>query len=522
MPKLENFSNRIEIDSIPFPKNELKGVAVGTDQVSVVFNHSSDNRDSSLSDYYQLIYSDWTDSGDTPYASQIDLLSDMKDFFFSVASGGGGGTSDDITNASNVSGVTVTDALDDLDSRELDNIIKVNQGNVATTLGGIIDSSKQYFIDGLVDMGTTQITVPPTGITLRGYSFNISGLISSEDNYTMFISESIAIGSGDVLGSDYYLSVTGGNSKVYELYDATGLNAFEFTRVNYIDCTNLGDIYDYRQGLEFGTGRFGGSPSLTLHGIWLGGYRITTSIVRNLAGTMTEPIFKGGFLFEMRSRFLTDINCDLPTLAPFIDFDATNFPNSSTLQIQGAIITRDGVTVASDTNITPNIGADELSSYWKNNNGLSNTFVGGTSVCLIEGQTTINTSGVYEDVGGTWGGSQLQHFSVESEGKLKHLGNTPRDFEVSLNFNIDGGPNDELAIKFYKFDDSLGSEIALDYTIQKRPVNNFQGGRDVAFFVNFIGVTLDKDDLLYIKVANLSDTTNVTFEELSFFRIQER
>jgi len=76
----------------------------------------------------------------------------------------------------------------------LDNIIVVNQGNVSTTLGGIIDSNKEYFLDGIIDLGTTQITVPPTGITIRGYSFDISGLISSEDNYTMFISESIAIG----------------------------------------------------------------------------------------------------------------------------------------------------------------------------------------------------------------------------------------------------------------------------------------------------------------------------------------
>ena len=153
---------------------------------------------------------------------------------------------------------------------DIQNSIVVNQSNVSTTLGGVIDSTKQYFIDGIVDLGTTQITVPPTGITLKGYSFDISGLTSSEDNYTMFISESIAIGSGNVLGSDYLVSVTGAASKVYELYDATGFNAFEFQRVNYNDCTSLGDIYDYRQGLEDGTGRFGGSPSLTLHGLWRG------------------------------------------------------------------------------------------------------------------------------------------------------------------------------------------------------------------------------------------------------------
>ena len=204
-------------------------------------------------------------------------------------------------------------------------------------------------------MGTTQITVPVNGINVRGYSFDLSGLTSSENNYTMFISESIAIGSGNFLGFDYYVSVTGTSSKVYELYDATGFNAFEFQRVNYIDCTSLGDIYEYRQGLENGTGRFGGSPSLTLHGIWLGGYRITTSIVRNMDNATTEPLFKEGTLFQMNSRFLTDINCDLGTLQPLLDFQALNFPNSSTLQLKGCEITRGGVYTASDANITPNI-----------------------------------------------------------------------------------------------------------------------------------------------------------------------
>ncbi|MDC1227291.1 hypothetical protein N8013_06545, partial [Algibacter sp.] len=175
------------------------------------------------------------------------------------------------------------------ESIELDNRIIVTQANKDTTIGGVIDSSKQYFLDGIIDLGTTQITVPTTGLTIAGLSFDISGLISSENNYAMFVSETPAIGSGNLLGADFFISVTGAGSKVYELYDATGFNAFEFARINYIDCSSLGDIYDYRQGLEEGTGRFGGSPSLTLHGLWRGGYRITTSIVRSLAGTMTAP-----------------------------------------------------------------------------------------------------------------------------------------------------------------------------------------------------------------------------------------
>jgi len=45
---------------------------------------------------------------------------------------------------------------------------------------GVIDSTKEYFIDGIINMGATQITVPITGITLRGYSFDLSGLTSTE------------------------------------------------------------------------------------------------------------------------------------------------------------------------------------------------------------------------------------------------------------------------------------------------------------------------------------------------------
>ena len=404
----------------------------------------------------------------------------------------------------------------------LTNRIVCNQANKDTTLGGIIDSSKEYFIDGVIDMGNTSITVPTTGITLKGYSFDLSGLTSSQNNYTMFVSESIAIGSGNVLGVDYYISVTGAGSKVYELYDATGFNAFEFQRINYIDCTSLGDLYEYRQGLEEGTGRFGGSPSLTLHGVWLGGFRITTSIVRSLAGTMTEPLFKAGSLFQMNSRFLTDINVDLPSLAPLLDFVTENFPNPSTLQLHGCEVTRDGGYDASDSNLTPFILAGDLPCDWKGNNGLPNTYVGGTALISVEAETTINTVNVYEDFAGTWISSDLQHFALVANGGLKHLGTSPRDFEVSLSMNIEGNANDELSIKFFKYDDSAATTIPLDYTIQRRPVNNFQGGRDVAFFVSFLGVTLDKDDILYCKVANDTDTTNVTLEGLSFFRLQER
>jgi len=407
-----------------------------------------------------------------------------------------------------------------ISSGSLDNIVVVNQSNVATTLGGVIDSTKEYFLDGIIDMGTTQITVPTTGMTLRGYSFDLSGLTSSEDNYEMFISETAIIGSGNLLGVDYFVSVTGTSSKVYELYDATGFNAFEFTRINYINCTSLGDIYDYRQGLELGTGRFGGSPSLTLHGLWRGGYRVTTSIVRSLAGTMTAPLFKEGTLFQMNSRFLTDINCDLPTLAPFCDFQTANFPNPSTVQVKGAIISRDGVFNANDTNIFSNLNASDLPCDWDNSIGISNTFVGGNLNNTTEASTVIATIGTAVDLNGTFTATDLQHFDSPSNGVLRHIGINPREFMVNWDFVIEGKDNDNYELFLMKIA-AVGGVVTVEHT-QTRTVNNFQGGRDVGIWSGQTSIILNQNDIVLWQVANLLDTDNCTLEIDSSWSVKER
>lgn len=398
----------------------------------------------------------------------------------------------------------------------IENRIVVNQSNVSTTLGGVIDSTKQYFIDGIVDLGTTEITVPINGINIAGYSFDISGLTSSENNYTMFKSVDITSGSGNVLMTDLYISVTGTSSKVYELYDATGFNAIELVRVNYIDCTSLGDLYDYRQGLESGTGRFGGSPSLTLNGLWIGGFRVTTSIVRSMSDTTTEPLFKEGLLFQMNSRFLTDINCDLGTLQPLLDFQQVNFPNPSTLDIRDAIITRDGALVPNDSNITPNISASNLSCSWKGNNGLPNTFVGGISTISTEIETVLS-GGNPSPILGTFTNTDLQHFDSPANGQLRHLGVNPREYTVNFDFILDGGPNDEYRIELVLND---GSDTVIYQ--QTRVINNLQGGRDVAYFTGMANAILNQNEYLFWQVTNITDNTNCTLELDSSFSVEER
>lgn len=382
---------------------------------------------------------------------------------------------------------------------------------------GTIDSSKVYLIDGIIDMGSTSIEIPAGGINIVGYTFDTSKLVSSENSYDMFYSA--VGGSGNVLANNVAFEASGTGSQVFNLTSATGFDAFEFTTVNFNNCTKIGTINNYRQGLETGTGRFGGTPEIELVGSWVGGYFIDTSIVRGLTDG-AYSLYKAGAGFSMNSRFRSNQNIDLPASASFFDFSQANFPNPSTLQLNGCIISRNGVFNAEDTNYTPNINETELPCAWSDNNGIKNTFVGGKATISSEVTTTINTQGVFETLAGTFTETDLAHFDSPAEGQLRHLGDNPREFTVVTDFVVDSRQNDVVALKLIKWDDSASSEV--DIFTQKRQVNALVGGRDVAFFNIITNIDLDKNDYIYWKATNESSTQDVTAELESYFIVNPR
>jgi len=410
--------------------------------------------------------------------------------------------------------VSTTNSTTATSKDALTNRVRVTQ---ASDLAGTLDSTKEYFIDGIIDMGSQSIEVPQGGLTITGYSFDLSKLISSAATYTMFVSP--VSGSGNVLGKDYAIEVTGVGSQVYDLVSDTGFEAFEFSRVNYNDCTSLGTIDNYRQGLEVGTGRFGGKPELTLKGTWVGGYFIDTSIVRGMVDG-AYSLFKAGAGFTMASRFRSNQNIDLPANASFLDFAAANFINPSTLQLDGCLITREGVFDATDTNIIPNVTASDLVSEWMGNNGIDNTFVGGEATVSVEVLTTIVSDGVYVDLAGTFSTLGLQHFDSPSNGQLRHLGDSPREYQVGGQIVLDGNANDVIALRAVIF--RSASTMFENQKVQTRVVNALQGGRDVAYFVYFDNITLNKNDYVKLQVANIGATNNVTAELDSSFGVQAR
>lgn len=426
------------------------------------------------------------------------------------------------TTANDGTGDSVRDALDKTNDNfdELYDVVPATRVRVkqASDLAGTLDSTVEYFIDGIIDMGSQSIEVPAGGLSLAGYNFDLSKLTSSASSYTMFTSP--VGGSGNVLGKDYAIEVTGAGSQVYDLTSATGLDAFEFARINYNNCSSLGTITDYRQGLEAGTGRFGGSPTLTLAGTWVGGYFIDTSIVRSLSAGMTGSLFEAGAGFSMASRFRSNQNIDLPASASFIDFAPSNFPNPSTVQLDGCIISRNGVFDASDTNIVPNLSRGDLQSQFRDNIGINNTFEGGVSTLTTETATTVVAASTFYDLNGTWTASDLQHFDAPSNGQIRHLGNNPREYKVIGDLVLDSTANNVIKLNIVKYDASATSFS--DVYTQVRQVNALVGGRDVAFFNFVASVTLDQNDYIKLQVSNETAANNITAELDSFFSIERR
>lgn len=407
-----------------------------------------------------------------------------------------------------------TELFTSVESLKLNNRIIVR---TAADLAGTLDSTKEYFLDGSIDMGSQNIEVPPGGISISGYNFNTSKLTSTASAFTLFTSP--VGGSGDLVFKDFAIEVTGSGSKVYDIADATGFCAIEINRLNYNNCSSLGTIDSYRQGFELATGRFGGSPQLELAGNWVGGYFINSSIVRGVDNG-SYSLFKAGVGLVLNSRFASDFNVDLSAGISLLDFAPSNFANPSTLQLEGCIITRGGVLNADDANITPNISAASLISSWSSNNGLPNTFEGGELDITTEAATVITTAGVFVDLNGTFTSTDLQHFDVPASGQLRHLGSSPREFHISGNLVIDGVANDEIDLKIVIFDSSTSTFI--DSKVQRRVINNLVGGRDVAYFSLADNIVLNQNDYVKLQVANVLATGNVTAEIDSFIAVSKR
>ena len=393
----------------------------------------------------------------------------------------------------------------------LDNQIVVTQSNVAATLGGVIDSTKEYFLDGIIDPYPSVINLSGgKKLNLKGYDFGISGLVSAANNYTMVTGADV----GSILCENLKMSASGTNSKLYGVTGDTGSEFIEHIRVSFDDCTSLGEASGFAQGRESGTRRLGGTPEFTLSGSW-GGYFKDTSIAKDLTdGAYT--LFKAGAGFTMSSRFVTNMKADLKTNISLLDFSISNFPNSNTLNINGAFITRNGLLDAGDATITPNVTRKELCSLWANNTGLRNTNVGGKVRITNEASTNLTVNN-WSTINGTFTLGGAEHFDSPTNGELRHLGPNPVDFNFYIQFMFSGNNGNDLEIRIQRWDDSSSIWVSFNPFHPQR-ISIGGGGLNVCQFTDTSSVLLEKNDKVRIQVRNISAGNPVTLLEQSSIR----
>lgn len=390
----------------------------------------------------------------------------------------------------------------------LSSVVRVSQ---ASDLAGTLDSTKVYVIDGIIDMGSQTIEVPSGGLSIIGSTFDISQLTSSENTYAMFTSP---VGnSGNLVLKNIGITTSGTGSSVFALTDATGFNAIEIEAVNFNNCTSLGYLDGYRQGLESGTGRFGGTPELEFRNTWVGGYRADTTIARGMSNFTS--LFKAGTGFTFAGRVILGMNCDLPATGAFCDFAASNIDNDESLQLTNCRVTRSGALDASDTTVYPNIDHTNVKCLWDNNAGLPNTTKYIKANITTEVATTVSATSTYYALAGTFTVETSSHLDMPSNGELRLLSGNGT-YQISGDFIIDGPTSDEVNLRVTKSTDG-GSTWPTEITVIRREVNAFVGSRDVAFVpINFIA-TLQEDDRIRIEVSNESSTGNLTAELDSYF-----
>ena len=380
---------------------------------------------------------------------------------------------------------------------------KIDEGILDT----VTDPTKLYLIDGHLDISGHTIIVPVEGLMIQGYGFNVSSLTTTTDNAEMFSSP--VGGSGDLLFTDIAFTASGVGAKVFALTDVDGTHAIECQRVNYNGCTSLGYMDGYRQGLEQGTGRFGGTPDLEFRGTWAGGFFLDTTIVRGVEDS-TYSLFKCAVGQTFASRFATNANILVPANVTAFEMAEANFLFSELLQINGAQFSGTGVVLS---------GIDETSERVRvsNSRGIKNTFVGAYWTCDTPIETDIEFSDTFYKILGTTTAANLEWFSSSGDNIITSL--SGQDVQVIIGFtgSFQGGQNKEFEIVFRIWDDSEGVYVESS----KLDFSTDGNGNYSNLTFSTPRQTINLNDRIEVWLKNTSDSTNITMQVHSQLRVTE-
>lgn len=320
-------------------------------------------------------------------------------------------------------------------------------------LSGDLQSDVVYMVDGVVNMLGQSITVPQGGLTIYGLDMNISGLVTDEDNHTLFIDDGVYAGNLFLRG--LYVEVSGNNSSPADLNNDGNGGAIEGTDFNFLNCSSFG-VYDgYRQGFLNNFAAIRCEDGLTMEGTWSGGFRITASIIVSAGVAFDGTFLKKGSALSIEGSVLSDLNAlQLDDAGAVCDFEPANIVNDTEFLMTG-------VRVNKNADSFPNMPASSTKAKFTNCVGTENTHIGGQWSIGTEVSTSITTAGVAVKLAGVTPYSDLQHFTGAADNAITYAGTDQVDVAINGVIALSGTNNHVANLIIRQWDDSASSFIDL-------------------------------------------------------------
>jgi len=385
-------------------------------------------------------------------------------------------------------------------TRGFDNTIIVKEASDLVN----IDSTKNYMIDGAVDMGTTPIVVPEGGISLAGLNGarDTSILYSDEDNYTMFVSPDGGYSGGVVLES-CTVDVTGAGSEVFNLDNNGFSSAIDIIGVNFgrspvNRLTSLGELTDYRQLLVSGVGFVFCDDGLTLNGGWSGLAAVTSIAVGFLDGA---TLFKEGTSLTFDGSVRSDMNfLSTGSTSVFMDFDEADVVNDAALTLDGFR--------TSASNPLPNLPPSSVKARFSGCTGVGNTYVGGQYYISTSATTVIPASNTLTKIAGTTAYDDLYWFSSGGNNAISYDSSVGIEVLAQGVLSFTGSSNKTIAVQIRQWVASTSSYINVGQPF----VGTIGAGGRAENLVFIAKASINQNDRIEVWVENRSDSSNITAE----------
>lgn len=378
---------------------------------------------------------------------------------------------------------------------------------------GTLDSSKMYLIDGIIDMESSSIVVPQGGLSVKGLGFGVSKLITTENNITLFIDDGVY--SGDLFLGELEIDVSGTGAKVFDLDNDGNNGAIECVTVNFNNCTELGILDSYRQGLWDNVGIINCIDGITMHGAWSGFASVLSIIVAIGTPSFTGTLFKEGTALTLSGSFRTDMNAlGLHSTGAFCDFQPSNI-----VEDEGMIV--DGLrTNAADA--FPNMSHLTVKAKFVNCRGVQNTFVGIAQTVSVLGATGALSVGVYVNNPATMAvSSDATWFQAGASGSVEYISDVEDEFSIDAILSFSGGTNDDMTAKIRQWVDATSSYTDISPIFAARLAGG-AGANKIENISLSAYATMNNLDRIEIWIANQSGTTSINLLTGGQIRVTER